>query len=70
MKNFKEQLYKQDARIQGILESIATDRQELEEKMTTNYSKMKVLLEANSSEMKAFMTTINCHEGSKQFFSY
>ena len=60
MKNFEEQLHKQDARIQGILESIATDRQELEEKMTTNYGKMKVLVKANSSEMKAFMTTINC----------
>ena len=60
MKNFEEQLCKQDARIEGILESIATDRQELEEKLTTNYGEMKALLENSSSEMKAFMAIINC----------
>ena len=60
MKNFEEQLCKQDARIQGILESIATDRQELEEKLTTNYGEMKALVENSSSEMKAVMARINC----------
>ena len=55
MKSFEEQLRKQEARIQTILDSTAT----LEEKVGDTFQDMKALLEANRLEMKTFMTDMN-----------
>lgn len=62
MTYFKEQLRKQESRIQAILDSTVEDKQALKDKMETNYQDVKALMEANQSEMKAFMANMNLYE--------
>ena len=56
MKNFDEQLRKQDARIQSIIDSMVVDKQVMEEKLETNNREMQTLMEANNTELKTFMS--------------
>ncbi|XP_027171840.1 uncharacterized protein LOC113771462 [Coffea eugenioides] len=57
MKSFEEQLRKQDARIQAVLDSMIADKQVMEEKLEVNQREMRSLLEANSAELKNFVSS-------------
>ena len=56
MKNFEEQLKKQDARIQAVLDSMVADKQVMEERLETNQREMRTLMEANNTELKNFVS--------------
>ena len=56
MKSFEEQLRKQDARIQAVLDSMVADKQVMEERLETNQREMRTLMEANNTELKNFVS--------------
>ncbi|XP_027171876.1 uncharacterized protein LOC113771497 [Coffea eugenioides] len=57
MKSFEEQLRKQEARIQAVIDSLAADKQAMDERLEGNQREMRALMETNNSELKSFMST-------------
>nr|XP_027093534.1 uncharacterized protein LOC113713927 [Coffea arabica] len=57
MKSFEEQLRKQEARIQAVIDSLVADKQAMEERLEGNQREMRALMETNSTELKSFMST-------------
>ena len=57
MKSFEEQLRKQEARIQAVIDSLVADKQAMEERLEGNQREMRALMETNSTELKSFVST-------------
>lgn len=58
MKGFEEQLRKQEAKIQGILDSTVTDRKFMEEKFEAQNTELRSLVESRNNETRSLITAL------------